>query len=267
MTSSGSPEERNEEFWRRFLTEGGDTMKSIGRHVFMRIPTEPRCRMCAAPFGGYGASVMRVIGKGQSEANPNWCKSCTTFLTRHHGGAEIDGAALFADIRGSTSLAEGMSPGDYHAVLDRFYTTASKVVFEHDGYLDKFVGDELVALFFPLLSGERYTARAVEAATALLRATGHDEPNGPWVSVGAGVHAGRAWFGAVGEGSHVELTAVGDVMNVTARLASRAAPGEVLVSTDAAAAAGLDPTLERRTLELKGKQAGTEVISMRVDGP
>lgn len=265
MTTSGSPDERNEEFWRRYLTEGGDSMKSIGRHVFMRIPADPRCRMCAAPFNGPGARLMRLIGKRQSDTNPNWCNSCTDFMTKHHGGAEVEGATLFADIRGSTSLAEGMSAGEYNALLNRFFATASKVVFEHDGYVDKFVGDELVALFFPLLTGERYTARAVEAAQALLRATGHADPGGPWVSIGAGVNSGRAWFGAVGEGSHVELTAVGDAVNITARLASVAGPGEILVSSAAAAAAGLDPNLERRTLELKGKQSVTEVISLRVD--
>ncbi len=69
----------------------------------------------------------------------------------------------------------------------------------------------------------------------------------------------------MGEGSHVELTAVGDAVNITARLASVAGPGEILVSSAAAAAAGLDPNLERRTLELKGKQSVTEVISLRVD--
>jgi adenylate cyclase len=185
-------------------------------------------------------------------------------MTKHHGGAEISGAMLFADIRGSTSLAERMSSGDYNALLNRFYTTASGVVFDHDGYVDKFVGDELVALFFPLLSGERYTARAVEAAQALLRATGHADPDGPWVPIGAGVHAGLAWFGAVGEGSHVELTAVGDVVNTAARLASAAGPGEVLVSADAAAEAGLDPGIARRTLDLKGKEFATEVVSLRV---
>lgn len=266
MTPSGSPGEQNEEFWRRFLTEGGDSMKSIGRRVFMHIPADPRCRMCAAPFSGPGGRMMRLIGKRQSEANPTWCNSCTDFMTKHHGGAEVDGAMLFADIRGSTSLAEGMSPGEYNALLNRFYATATKVVFEHDGYVDKFVGDELVALFFPLLAGERYTARAVETAQALLRATGHADPGGPWVSIGAGVHAGRAWFGAVGEGSHVELTAVGDTVNIAARLASVAGPGEVLVSADAADAAGLDPNLERRALELKGKESVTQVVSLRVAG-
>lgn len=220
--------------------------------------------MCAAPFAGAGAPVMRLIGKRPSEAYPTWCNSCFKFMTKHHGGAEVEGTMLFADIRGSTALAERMPVGEYHALLDRFYTTAASVVFDHDGYVDKFVGDELVALFFPLLSGERHTARAVDAAQALLRAAGHEDPAGPWVPLGAGVHTGRAWFGAVGEGRHIELTAVGDTVNVAARLASAAGPGEILVSAAAAAAAGLDPSLERRSLDLKGKELETEVITLRI---
>ena len=254
----------NEEFWRQFLEEGGDSMKGVGRRVLKRIPADPRCRMCAAPFEGAGAPLMRLIGKRQSHPNPNWCTSCIDFMTKHHGGATIGSAMLFADIRGSTSLAERMSPAEYHALLDRYFTAATSAVFKHDGYVDKFVGDELVALFFPLLSGERYVARAVDAAKELLRATGHADPGGPWVPVGAGVHAGPAWVGVVGEGSHVELTAVGDNVNVAARLASLAQAGEVLVSADAAAASDLDPGLERRPLELKGKEAATEVVSVRI---
>ncbi len=150
-----------------------------------------------------------------------------------------------------------MSPADFRGVLDRFYSTASNVVFDHDGSVDKFVGDEVVAMFFPLLTGERHAARAVEAAVALLRATGHEDPTGPWAPLGAGVHTGPAWVGAVGEGSRTELTVLGDTVNTTARLASAAAAGEILVTSEAAALAGLDPTLERRRLDLKGKQLAT----------
>lgn len=263
----GEPTAYDEDFWRRFLEEGGDTWKGVGRRVLKRIPSNPRCRMCASPFAGPGAPFMRLIGKRPSPANPNWCTSCFEYMSKHHGGAEIDGAMLFADIRGSTSLAERMTAAEYRAVLDRFYTAATTVVFRWDGFVDKFVGDELVALFFPLLTGERFTARAVACAQDLLRATGHGDPGGPWVPVGAGVHAGRAWFGVVGEGSHIELTAVGDAVNVAARLASLAEAGEVLVSTDAAAGSDLDiAALQRRSLELRGKEHATEVVSVRV-GP
>ena len=257
---------QDEDFWRRFLEEGGDTWKGIGRRVFSLIPSDPRCRMCASPFQGPGAPLMRLFGKRPSDANPNWCTSCSDFMAKHRGGAEVEGAMLFADIRGSTSLAERMSSGEYHALLDRYFAAATSVVFKHDGFVDKFVGDELVALFFPLLTGERFVARAVAAAQDLLRATGHADPGGPWVPVGAGVHSGPAWFGVVGEGRHLELTAVGDTVNVAARLASLAEAGEVIVSADAAAASDLDPGLERRTLELKGRELAAEVVSVRI-GP
>lgn len=262
MTSS-KPPDADEAFWREFLTRG-DSAERRARRVLRHLPHGPRCRMCAAPFAGIAAPAMRLIGKRQSDANPTMCNSCFTFVTRHHGGAEIELTMLFADIRGSTTLAEAMSPVEFHGVLDRFYTTASKVVFDHDGTVDKFVGDELVAMFFPLLSGERHAGKGIEAARALLEATGHAEAGGPWVPVGAGVHTAFVWFGAVGRGDRVDLTAVGDAVNTTARLASLAAAGEILVTTDAATAANLDPTLERRQLELKGKQILTEVVSLRV---
>lgn len=81
------------------------------------------------------------------------------------------------------------------------------------------------------------------------------------------MHTGRVWFGAVGEGGHVELTALGDPVNVTARLAAQAGAGEVLVSTDAAAAAGLNADLPRRSLALKGKQDPIEVVTLRLEEP
>lgn len=258
---------QDEAFWRAFLEQGGDSWKGIGRRVFKRIPADPRCRMCAAPFRGPGAPLMRLIGKRPSDANPNWCTSCFDIMSKHHGGAEVYLAFLFADIRGSTTLAEGMSPATYHQLLDRYFATATEVVFRWDGMVDKFVGDEIVSIFFPLLSGERFVARCVSAAQDLLRATGHADPDGPWVPVGVGVHAGRAWLGIVGEGSHIELTAVGDAVNVAARLAGAAVAGEVLVSADAAAGSDLDGALERRTLDLKGKSLGTEVVSVRIGPP
>jgi adenylate cyclase len=255
--------ERDEEFWREFLTHP-DTFMATGRRFFSRLPANPRCTLCSAPFGGAGGAAMRMFGKRQSSANPKYCNSCEKMLVKHHGGAEVEGTALFADIRGSTALAEKVTPTEFRTLLDRFYTAASKVVFARDGMVDKFVGDELVAVFPPMLSAERHAERAVAAARDLLRATGHGDPGGPWVPIGAGVHTGRVWFGAVGEGGHVELTVVGDPMNVTARLAAIAEAGEILVSVEAAEKAGLDPTLPRRSLELKGKSAAVEVVALGV---
>jgi len=207
---------------------------------------------------------MRMIGKRRSDQNPTMCMTCFTFLATHHGGAEIEVTMLFADIRGSTSIAERISPGAFSKILDRFYDTAAKVVIGNEGSIDKFVGDELVALFFPMLAGDRHAARAIDAARALLEATGHRDAAGPWIPVGAGVHSGMAWVGAVGEGSHTQITAVGDSVNTAARLASAAAAGEILVTVAAAEAAHLaEAGVERRQLALKGKSEPTEVLVLQ----
>jgi adenylate cyclase len=261
--SAEGPQVRDEAFWVDFLTRGAPRERAQ-RRLFSRLPHGPRCRICAAPFGGAGGSLMRVVGKGKSAQSPELCNSCFTFMSKNRGGAEITCTLLFADIRGSTSLAETMSPLEFHGLLNRFYEAATNVVFTHDGTVDKFVGDEVVATFFPLLAGDRHAERGVAAGRALLAATGHGDPGGPWVPVGVGVHTGRAWMGAVGEHPHVELTAVGDTVNIAARLASVAQAGEVLVTVDAARAAGLDPSLEVRSLELKGKQLPTEVVTLRL---
>jgi adenylate cyclase len=253
----------NEEFWRDFLSRG-HSKERAGRRVFKLIPRDPRCRLCAAPFSGPGAPLMRLIGKRPSDKNPNWCGSCFKFMTDNHGGAEIECTLLFADIRGSTTLAEGMAPADFRQLMDRFYDSAAAVVFDHDGIVDKFVGDELVAMFFPLLTGPRHAARGIDAASALLRATGHTDPAGPWVPLGAGLHTGMAWVGAVGAGTHTTLTALGDAVNTTARLAAAASAGEILVTADAATAAGLDSSLERKLLDLKGKQEPVQVVRLTV---
>jgi adenylate cyclase len=256
----------SERFWRDYLTRGNSMERRV-RRIFRVLPHGPRCQLCAAPFAGAAAPVMRALGKRPADKNPRVCQTCFSYIAKRHGGAEIDASFMFADIRGSTTLAERLSASDFHALLDRFYATASSVVFDHDGMVDKFVGDEVIAMYFPLMAGPQHAARAVESALALMRSTGHEDPAGPWVPVGAGVHTGAAWVGAVGDESHTEVTALGDTVNTTARLASAAAAGEVIVSAAAAKAADLDSTLERTALELKGKGGPTDVVSLRVLPP
>jgi len=254
--------EHNEEFWRDFLSHP-DSWMQRGRRLLSLLPSDPRCLLCAAPFTGLGGGAMRLVGKGQSKSNPTICTSCENMLVRFHGGAEVQSALLFADIRRATSLAERMSPGEFRDLLDRFYSVASAAVFAHGGIVDKFVGDELVAAFAPM-TGDDYVARAVDTARELLEKTGHADADGPWAPTGAGVNAGTVWFGVVGEGGHVEITVLGDPVNVTARLAAAAAAGEILVTVEAARAAGLDPSLKPRSLELKGKTEATDVVSLKV---
>ena len=252
-----------EAWWREYLTVGHPRERAL-RRVLVHLPHDPRCRICGAPFAGIGVAVTRILRKRPAPKSPSLCSSCFGFLESHQGGAEIECSMLFADIRGSTTIAEAMSPSAFRDLLDRFYTAACAVVVRYDGMIDKFVGDGIVAFFYPLLAGDEHAASAVKAARHILRVTGHEDPGGPWVPVGVGVHSGRAWVGAVGEGSLIELTAIGDAVNVAARLGAAAETGEVLVSADTARAAGLDPGLERSSVALKGKGGPTEVVHLRV---
>ena len=132
MTGPGPADPYTEHYWREFLTKG-DPRERRMRRVFKHIPHGPRCQICAAPFGGIGASLMRAIGKRRSEWNPKMCNTCNDFLAQNHGGAEIEGTFLFADIRGSTALAERIGSASFRDLLDRFYSTASTAVFAHEG--------------------------------------------------------------------------------------------------------------------------------------
>ena len=237
------------------------------RRFMLHVPTDPRCKLCAAPFGGAGWAVLRHFGFKRFPGNPSMCVNCiTSWRAMGVKGAEIDVTLLFADIRGSTSLGERLPPTEFRDYLDRFYRIGTGAILRHDGIVDKLVGDEVIGLFFGGVSGPRHAAAAIAAATDLLERCGAGDatPTGP-IPVGAGVHTGFAYVGATGpEGAVDDFTALGDIVNSTARLASAAAGGELLVSTAAAAAAGRgDEPGERRELDLRGRHEPLEVLVLR----
>lgn len=252
-----------EQQWYKMLTEGEAVPRHF-RHLMGSLPSDPRCKMCASPFKGWGGSLMRLLGREQSRYNPRFCVPCEKF--EHPGGAEIDLTMLFADVRGSTTLAEQMSAREFSHLINRFYTVATRVLIQADAMVDRLMGDEAIGLFIPGFAGPQHPRRAVEAAQELLRLTGHEDSKGPWLPVGIGVHTGPAYVGIVGgEDSPMDFTALGDSVNTTARLASQADAGEILVSDATYSAARLNiEGLEHRQLELKGKSEPTGVHVLHV---
>jgi adenylate cyclase len=236
----------NEEMWQHMLTGDYPRLHKM-RRMWGALPSPPRCKLCNAPFSGAGGAVMRMIGYSTSPLNRRLCKWCIRALHKQPGGAEVEIALLFADVRGSTGIAERLSPEEYSRLIARFYGTAAQVIDETDGIVDKFVGDEAVALFIPSFSANEPAANAIAAARALLERAE--------IPLGVGVHSGRCFVGTVGEGDAFDFTALGDPVNATARLTSIAGAGEVLISAEAATIGGLDTSgLEQRTLELRGRE-------------
>jgi adenylate cyclase len=243
------------------------SFEAKGRRVLRLLPSDPRCASCLAPFKGYGGRLVRVLlNKKPSTLNPLMCSSCEDFIRRLKIGVEVEMSMLFADIRGSTSLAESMEPMEFKQLITHFYSETTQVLMYSYAIIDKLVGDEVSGYYLPGIAGENFVRRSVEAAKELLRVTGHADPRGPWVPVGVGINTGMAYYGAVGTGDGmVELTALGDAVNVAARLGSHAAAGEILMSKSTVDKASLDTEdMEKRALELKGKSEPMEVWSLRI---
>ena len=259
MPRPSSPEEA----LRGFLT-GQDPGLARMRRLMRHVPHGPNCKLCAAPFSGPGGAVLRHVGFARFPGNPAICGSCIKSLNKIGVlGVEIPVSLLFADIRGSTGFGERLTPTEFRAFLDRFYRISSAAVLNHDGIVDKFVGDEVIGLFFAGISGAGHSGAAIAAAQALLVAVGRaDASEGGAIPVGAAVHTGDAFVGSTGANGVVsDFTALGDVVNTTARLAGEAAAGELLVSIEAATAAGLDlPSLEHRTLSGRGRTDTVPVV-------
>ena len=259
-------EDRREDLWRSLLVTGTDPRLRRYRRVFRLLPANPRCKFCSAPFAGAGAPLMRLLHRDRWKKNPRFCSYCFKFLDDTRGGVELELSLLFADARGSTTLAERVPPAEFSRLMNRFYEGASAVLVTSDGVVDKFVGDEVIGLYLPGLAGPDHARKAVVAAQQILRATGHEDRAGPWLPVGIGVHTGSAYVGTVGgAGDITDFTALGDAVNTTARLASEAGQGEILVTDATAAAASMSlDLLERRRLHLRGRTEAVDVLVLRV---
>ena len=226
------------------------------------FPGRPRCFECDLPMAGIGSWVLQTR---PSSFSPRLCNVCEQAMREEEAGAEVELSMLFADIRGSTTLAEKTTPSEYKALIQRFYQAAGDVLVGHNAMVNRLMGDQVIGLFVPRFAGSGHAKVAIAAALDLLRATGHEEREGPWVPVGVGVHTGLAWVGAVGKGDGVnEIAVLGSAPNLAARLSAQAADGEVLISEAAAASAELSAQgLESRQLDLKGMNKPVAVQVLR----
>jgi adenylate cyclase len=254
----------NEEIWHQLFVEGNAVLDK-GRAFFSKIPGESRCMFCHSPFDGPGARLMSMIGRGQSSQQPHVCMACVKHGDKYPGGAHVEIATVFADMRGSTPTAERIGDRAFTDLINRFYRTSSKVLVDGGALLGRLAGDQAIGYFVPGMAGPDYAQAALDSAVELLRATGHHGKDDPWIPLGVGVHTGNAYVGLLGEpGGSKEMTALGDDVNVGARLADEAETGEILASLQLAKAIGLETAgLEHRDLQLKGKAKPLEVAVVK----
>jgi adenylate cyclase len=115
-----SDNSHNDEMWRKILT-GEVTQLVRSRNFLKRVPSERRCVSCNAPFTGLGGQLVRLtLRRVPSRVNPRFCNGCFNFLFANLGGAEVEMTLLFADIRGSTTLAQEMGTVEFSRLINRF---------------------------------------------------------------------------------------------------------------------------------------------------
>lgn len=262
MSERNDQESLAEKVWRTYLTTGDYEAERRQRRFFRFLPGSPRCKSCYAPFSGAGSAVVRLFySKKPSNMNPHLCNVCEEFARKYPGGAEVEMSLLFADVRGSTQLAERLGTTQFSRLINRFYRISSHILVESDALIDKIIGDQVAGIYVPGFAGIKHTRRAIEAGRNLLAATGHGDANNPWIPLGVGIHTGIAYVGSVGsKDGTMDITVLGDVANTAARLASEAKTGEILISDAAYQVAELKPgLLDVRQLALKGKSQAVSV--------
>lgn len=254
MSDEYTQQQGNEELWRTIFSLGHPAL--LKQHwLHKKLPARPRCRMCLVPFKGLGGWFMRKKGKAPNSRNPNFCNACDSFMQAYPGGAEVEMSILYVDIRHSTQYAENHDPANVSQRINVFLNEATRIITEHDGFVMAFYGDCVVAAWPPGFCGEHHALKAQQAAIALVRNKKMIDSQGESIPVGVGVHTGKVFIGTVSalQGTFRDVSIFGSSVNLTARLASKAAAGEVLASAENIVATGKDPAgYPNQSFELKG---------------
>jgi adenylate cyclase len=178
------------------------------------------------------------------------------------GGESQRITLLFADVRGFTTMAEKMKPREAVEVLNDFFARMTNVIFEHDGTLDKYLGDGLMALFGAPFALQNDAEAAVRAAVNMQKSL--DELNRisgrPALNIGIGIHTGEAVVGFLGTERRMDYTAIGDTVNVASRLTSQAGPGQIVISNATYSQIGREISCcQLSAMKLKGRAEPIEV--------
>lgn len=172
------------------------------------------------------------------------------------GGERSDVTILNADIRGFTNLAREMDADDVVGMLNDYFAVVVPVLFAHNGTLDKYIGDAILAVFGSPESDPNHHQNAVMAAVEMQAAVTklnevRRQQHEPCREFGIGIHCGEVVHGFVGTMDRMEFTVIGDAVNRTARYCAAAAAGEILISAEVYERVWKVADTERTTIKTK----------------
>jgi adenylate cyclase len=174
-------------------------------------------------------------------------------------------SVLFVDVRNSVATAEQLPPAAVAGRINAFLDTATRVITDNDGFIMAFYGDCVVAVWPPGFSGADHAEKALAAARALVAPGAMPAPDGRPIAIGVGLHAGPVQICTVkaATGLFRDVSIFGHNVNIAARLASAAGPGEALASRGVLDRVGADGgRSEYRRFDLKGITDRVEAASL-----
>ncbi|NIM58906.1 MAG: FHA domain-containing protein [Candidatus Aminicenantes bacterium] len=172
----------------------------------------------------HSPQIIEMILKGGQETKENIMEP-----------KDLTATIFFTDIIGFTPLSEHMPPREINLLLNQFFSRMTDIIFKHDGTLDKYIGDSLMAVFGAPIEKKNDPERAILAAleikrelTAIMKKT---EP-GKKFNIRIGINTGRVVAGNIGSPNRMEYTVIGDPVNIASRLESIAEPNQILVGEE-----------------------------------
>lgn len=184
------------------------------------------------------------------------------------GGVRKDVSLMFVDIRGFTPLSEKMEPEEVINILNEYLDLCTKAVFKFEGTLDKFIGDGVMSIFGAPIAQADHAERAVRAALEMRKnadklAADLEKKYGKSVYFGIGINSGPAVIGNIGSQDRLDYTAIGDTVNLAARLESNAKPGQILLSSETyERVKEIFECTQLEPIKVKGKEKPVEIYQV-----
>ncbi len=220
------------------------------------------CLVCGTVLTGLLGKLFRLFGIRRSGRNPNICTRCDFHIAE---GRVAELSVLFADLTGFTSLTNQLGADRTFEVVDSFLKMASRHLVSHDGFIDKYIGDAVMAFFNVPIAREDHAGQAVAAAEDILdELPSLGETVGCSLQARIGIATGYARVGRLGAGERSDYTVIGDVANLASRLEGHAQPGEILVSHEVFERISASyPDGRAESLVVKGFDKPVEVYRLR----
>ncbi|MCH2390539.1 MAG: adenylate/guanylate cyclase domain-containing protein [Nitrospinales bacterium] len=189
------------------------------------------CLICGTFLTGFGGFLLGLTGLKRSSVNPNVCNRCNMHI---EDGKIVEVSILFVDLCSFTSITHELGPEKTHSIVHSFLNTTTEAVIKHDGVVDKYIGDAVMALFNIPIQCSDHSANALAVTNDLTKIMPElSEKHGLELKFSAGLAFGAVRVGKLGSNDIKDFTAIGDAVNRASRLQAQARPGEIVLDTGA----------------------------------